>query len=146
MSINRVVWSPDGLLFGMVWIFWLVELLISSEVTLLMRVTDYSFLALFTTVGVAYSKHLVQIYSYHVEDLRNHLEVAPQSCIYLFLVYMLNLGIWSLFFMYFYLTADRGSYRQCQWYSVFVSKQAVVICHLRRGQDNKGILSLALHF
>nr|GME12063.1 topless-related protein 4-like isoform X2 [Ipomoea batatas] len=40
-SINRVLWSPDGPLFG-----------------------------------IAYSKHIVQIYSYHGgDDLRNHLEV-----------------------------------------------------------------------
>ncbi|KAL3839807.1 hypothetical protein ACJIZ3_024398 [Penstemon smallii] len=40
-SINRVMWSPDGSLFG-----------------------------------VAYSKHIVQLYSYHgVDDLRNHLEI-----------------------------------------------------------------------
>ncbi|KAK9947528.1 hypothetical protein M0R45_003148 [Rubus argutus] len=40
-SINRVVWSPDGSLFG-----------------------------------VAYSKHIVHIYSYHGgDDLRNHLEI-----------------------------------------------------------------------
>ncbi|CAK9141273.1 unnamed protein product [Ilex paraguariensis] len=40
-SINRVIWSPDGALFG-----------------------------------VAYSKHIVHIYSYHAgDDLRNHLEI-----------------------------------------------------------------------
>ncbi|CAN6540784.1 unnamed protein product [Malus baccata var. baccata] len=40
-SINRVMWSPDGTLFG-----------------------------------VAYSKHIVHIYSYHGgDDLRNHLEI-----------------------------------------------------------------------
>ncbi|XP_050286594.1 topless-related protein 4-like isoform X3 [Quercus robur] len=40
-SVNRVMWSPDGALFG-----------------------------------VAYSKHIVQIYSYHGgHDLRNHLEI-----------------------------------------------------------------------
>ncbi|GMY34068.1 WD40 domain-containing protein [Fagus crenata] len=40
-SVNRVIWSPDGALFG-----------------------------------VAYSKHIVQIYSYHGGvDLRNHLEI-----------------------------------------------------------------------
>ncbi|GFZ20854.1 WUS-interacting protein 2 [Actinidia rufa] len=41
-SINRVIWSPDGTLFG-----------------------------------VAYSKHIVHIYSYHSgDDVRNHLEVC----------------------------------------------------------------------
>ncbi|KAK4257416.1 hypothetical protein QN277_007009 [Acacia crassicarpa] len=40
-SVNRVMWSPDGTLFG-----------------------------------VAYSKHIVHLYSYHgVDDLRNHLEI-----------------------------------------------------------------------
>ncbi|XP_027066382.2 topless-related protein 4 isoform X1 [Coffea arabica] len=40
-SVNRVIWSPDGTLFG-----------------------------------VAYSKHIVHIYSYHgADDLRNHLEI-----------------------------------------------------------------------
>ncbi|XP_004287287.1 PREDICTED: topless-related protein 4-like isoform X1 [Fragaria vesca subsp. vesca] len=44
-SINRVVWSPDGTLFG-----------------------------------VAYSKHLVHIYSYHGgDDLRNHLEIEAHA-------------------------------------------------------------------
>ncbi|XVE98358.1 hypothetical protein REPUB_Repub03eG0099500 [Reevesia pubescens] len=41
VSVNRVIWSPDGALFG-----------------------------------VAYSKHIVHIYSYHGgDDLRNHLEI-----------------------------------------------------------------------
>lgn len=41
VSVNRVIWSPDGSLFG-----------------------------------VAYSRHIVQIYSYHVgEDVRQHLEI-----------------------------------------------------------------------
>ncbi|KAI9083185.1 hypothetical protein K1719_034918 [Acacia pycnantha] len=40
-SVNRVMWSPDGTLFG-----------------------------------VAYSKHIVHLYSYHgADDLRNHLEI-----------------------------------------------------------------------
>ncbi|XP_050387989.1 topless-related protein 4-like [Argentina anserina] len=44
-SINRVVWSPDGNLFG-----------------------------------VAYSKHIVHIYSYHGgDDLRNHLEIEAHA-------------------------------------------------------------------
>ncbi|KAL6223866.1 hypothetical protein ACLB2K_002723 [Fragaria x ananassa] len=44
-SINRVVWSPDGTLFG-----------------------------------VAYSKHIVHIYSYHGgDDLRNHLEIEAHA-------------------------------------------------------------------
>lgn len=31
-----------------------------------------------STAGVAYSKHIVHIYSYHGgDDLRNHLEVCP---------------------------------------------------------------------
>ncbi|KAL9668435.1 hypothetical protein QQ045_002816 [Rhodiola kirilowii] len=44
ISINRVVWSPDGLLFG-----------------------------------VAYSKHIVHIYSYQSEDFRNHLEIEAHT-------------------------------------------------------------------
>ncbi|XVE54456.1 hypothetical protein DITRI_Ditri03aG0082800 [Diplodiscus trichospermus] len=41
ISVNRVMWSPDGAIFG-----------------------------------VAYSKHIVQMYSYHgSDDLRNHLEI-----------------------------------------------------------------------
>ncbi|KAK1287265.1 Topless-related protein 1 [Acorus calamus] len=41
IAVNRVVWSPDGTLFG-----------------------------------VAYSKHIVQIYSYHgADDIRHHLEI-----------------------------------------------------------------------
>ncbi|KAL1343646.1 protein TPR3-like isoform X2 [Arachis hypogaea] len=41
VSINRVIWSPDGALFG-----------------------------------VAYSRHIVQIYSYHGGDeVRQHLEI-----------------------------------------------------------------------
>ncbi|CAM8938645.1 unnamed protein product [Rhodiola kirilowii] len=44
ISINRVIWSPDGLFFG-----------------------------------VAYSKHLVHIYSYQGEDLRNHLEIEAHT-------------------------------------------------------------------
>ncbi|XP_065626180.1 topless-related protein 4 [Quercus suber] len=44
-SVNRVVWSPDGNLFG-----------------------------------VAYSKHIVHIYSYHGgDDLRNHLEIEAHA-------------------------------------------------------------------
>ncbi|XAR53253.1 hypothetical protein NMG60_11021726 [Bertholletia excelsa] len=44
-SINRVIWSPDGTLFG-----------------------------------VAYSKHIVHIYSYHGgDDVRNHLEIDAHS-------------------------------------------------------------------
>ncbi|XP_057485979.1 topless-related protein 4-like isoform X2 [Actinidia eriantha] len=44
-SINRVIWSPDGTLFG-----------------------------------VAYSKHIVHIYSYHSgDDVRNHLEIEAHS-------------------------------------------------------------------
>ncbi|XP_028060914.1 topless-related protein 4-like isoform X2 [Camellia sinensis] len=44
-SINRVIWSPDGTLFG-----------------------------------VAYSKHIVQIYSYHGgDDVRNHLEIDAHA-------------------------------------------------------------------
>ncbi|XP_019150616.1 PREDICTED: topless-related protein 4-like [Ipomoea nil] len=44
-SINRVLWSPDGPLFG-----------------------------------IAYSKHIVQIYSYHGgDDLRNHLEIEAHA-------------------------------------------------------------------
>jgi WD40 repeat protein len=44
-SINRVIWSPDGTLFG-----------------------------------VAYSKHIVHIYSYHGgDDLRNHLEIEAHT-------------------------------------------------------------------
>ncbi|XP_057508911.1 topless-related protein 4-like isoform X2 [Actinidia eriantha] len=44
-SINRVIWSPDGTLFG-----------------------------------VAYSKHIVHIYSYHSgNDVRNHLEIEAHS-------------------------------------------------------------------
>ncbi|XP_016493199.2 topless-related protein 4 isoform X2 [Nicotiana tabacum] len=44
-SVNRVMWSPDGTLFG-----------------------------------VAYSKHIVHIYSYHGgDDLRNHLEIEAHS-------------------------------------------------------------------
>ncbi|CAF2050559.1 unnamed protein product, partial [Brassica napus] len=42
VSVNRVIWSPDGSLFG-----------------------------------VAYSRHIVQLYSYHGgEDMRQHLEVS----------------------------------------------------------------------
>ncbi|CAM8914573.1 unnamed protein product [Rhodiola kirilowii] len=44
ISINRVVWSPDGVFFG-----------------------------------VAYSKHIVQIYSYQGDDLRNHLEIEAHT-------------------------------------------------------------------
>ncbi|XP_052199357.1 topless-related protein 4-like isoform X2 [Diospyros lotus] len=44
-SINRVIWSPDGTLFG-----------------------------------VAYSKHIVHIYTYHGgEDVRNHLEIDAHA-------------------------------------------------------------------
>ncbi|KAI5680896.1 hypothetical protein M9H77_02123 [Catharanthus roseus] len=44
-SINRVIWSPDGTLFG-----------------------------------IAYSKHIVHIYSYHGgDDLRNHLEIEAHA-------------------------------------------------------------------
>ncbi|XAR66873.1 hypothetical protein NMG60_11013241 [Bertholletia excelsa] len=44
-SINRVIWSPDGTLFG-----------------------------------VAYSKHIVHIYSYHgTDDVRNHLEIDAHN-------------------------------------------------------------------
>ncbi|KAL7168434.1 hypothetical protein ACSBR2_038801 [Camellia fascicularis] len=44
-SINRVIWSPDGTLFG-----------------------------------VAYSKHIVHIYSYHGgDDVRNHLEIDAHA-------------------------------------------------------------------
>uniref|UniRef100_A0A7N0U0Z2 CTLH domain-containing protein n=2 Tax=Kalanchoe fedtschenkoi TaxID=63787 RepID=A0A7N0U0Z2_KALFE len=44
VSINRVIWSPDGLFFG-----------------------------------VAYSKHIVHIYSYQGDDLRNHLEIEAHA-------------------------------------------------------------------
>ncbi|XVE71481.1 hypothetical protein DITRI_Ditri10aG0153700 [Diplodiscus trichospermus] len=45
VSVNRVMWSPDGALFG-----------------------------------VAYSKHIVHIYSYHGgDDLRNHLEIEAHA-------------------------------------------------------------------
>ncbi|KAM7508215.1 hypothetical protein LguiA_018668 [Lonicera macranthoides] len=44
-SVNRVIWSPDGTLFG-----------------------------------VAYSKHIVHIYSYHGgDDMRNHLEIEAHA-------------------------------------------------------------------
>ncbi|GAB2300307.1 Topless- protein 4 [Dionaea muscipula] len=43
-SVNRVMWSPDGTLFG-----------------------------------VAYSKHIVHIYSYTANDLRNHLEIDAHA-------------------------------------------------------------------
>ncbi|KAL9272468.1 Topless-related protein [Drosera capensis] len=57
-SINRVMWIPDGTLFG--------EELYSCPI--FCTVIDFD-------QGVAYSKHIVHIYSYSANDLKNHLEI-----------------------------------------------------------------------
>lgn len=67
MSVNRIIWSPDGTLFGkMPLTFFFIAVLsswLSSNV-------------MFCLKGVAYSRHMVQIYSYHGgDDIRQHLEV-----------------------------------------------------------------------
>lgn len=81
-SINRVVWSPDGTLFGKCWC--VVYVLLYShfvKVTLLSKFfKNLKMLTQVYTTGVAYSKHIVHIYSYHGgDDLRNHLEVCPSN-------------------------------------------------------------------
>ncbi|KAF8389153.1 hypothetical protein HHK36_025846 [Tetracentron sinense] len=54
VSVNRIIWSPDGSLFG--------------------KLEDIGNLEFFN--GVAYSRHIVQIYSYHGgDDVRQQLEI-----------------------------------------------------------------------
>lgn len=48
------------------------------KVTQVKVVKKEEMLTQISTAGVAYSKHIVHIYSYHGgDDLRNHLEVCP---------------------------------------------------------------------
>lgn len=94
-SINRVLWSPDGPLFGIyaqTFMNYTVGNYIASGSKKnmchcfrflfehLIRKPDKSDLLFcdisYFSPGIAYSKHIVQIYSYHGgDDLRNHLEV-----------------------------------------------------------------------
>ena len=75
VSVNRVIWSPDGNLFGKLksitshgWIRNTHKILGVKRLFI-----DFSSLS---TTGVAYSRHIVQIYSYHGnDDVRQHLEV-----------------------------------------------------------------------
>jgi hypothetical protein len=75
VSVNRVIWSPDGNLFGK-----LKSIIIHGWIRNTHKISgvkrlfiDFSSLS---TTGVAYSRHIVQIYSYHGnDDVRQHLEV-----------------------------------------------------------------------
>ncbi|XP_061946486.1 protein TOPLESS-like isoform X2 [Populus nigra] len=75
VSVNRVIWSPDGSLFGKLksitlhgWIRNIRKILGVKRHLLISH--------LCSTTGVAYSRHIVQIYSYHGNDeVRQHLEI-----------------------------------------------------------------------
>jgi hypothetical protein len=67
VSVNRIIWSPDGTLFGKM--RWFNQCFccpfdgFNSDVFIIL-------------IGVAYSRHIVQIYSYNGgDDIRQHLEV-----------------------------------------------------------------------
>ncbi|XP_061981070.1 protein TOPLESS isoform X1 [Populus nigra] len=75
VSVNRVIWSPDGNLFGKLKSItihgWFRNTHKISGVKRLF--IDFSSLS---TIGVAYSRHIVQIYSYHGnDDVRQHQEI-----------------------------------------------------------------------
>jgi hypothetical protein len=66
VSVNRIIWSPDGTLFGK------MPLVVLLSVHSRWQCSN----VIFCSKGVAYSRHIVQIYSYHGgDDIRQHLEV-----------------------------------------------------------------------
>ncbi|KAJ9535863.1 hypothetical protein OSB04_un000977 [Centaurea solstitialis] len=78
VSINRVTWNPDGTPFGNIDNLSFFQLHALASIALLyVRPASLSW---DLHIGVAYSKHIVQIYSYHGgDDLRNHPEIEAHG-------------------------------------------------------------------
>lgn len=85
VSVNRIIWSPDGSLFGK---FGKPNHYLASECIWRFFSFRYEwncfiFFSLVGKTGVAYSLHIVQIFSYHGgEDLRQHREVNLSIAIF----------------------------------------------------------------
>lgn len=79
ISVNRCVWGPDGLMLGTnTPLFLLTSLFPYFHITFF-RLKFY----VLNGLGVAFSKHIVQIYTYNpTGELRQHLEVSPLPTYY----------------------------------------------------------------
>lgn len=73
ISVNRCVWGPDGLMLGK---YMNYEPLSLNEIRSTFYIT-LMFLSDFVCLGVAFSKHIVHLYTYNpTGELRQHLEVC----------------------------------------------------------------------
>nr|XP_016470779.1 PREDICTED: protein TPR2-like isoform X1 [Nicotiana tabacum] len=79
ISVNRCVWGPDGSILGKVDFNWFIFSFVINFCSF-RNSTVHIILSFLLSVGVAFSKHIIQIYTYSpAGELRQHLEIDAHA-------------------------------------------------------------------